>query len=162
MKRWLPWVLLLLSVGFNVGVLGRIAAERRRVETPVEIPTRPEAPRFGVLAERLGLEGAQREKFMAIQRRFHERTRRELAELARRRAAVRHEVMRPRPDRQRIGRLTEELGGSYAELDRAFVDNVLASRELLNPRQERLFFRFLTRLRAGVMEQVRRRDLAAR
>lgn len=151
--RWL-WVVLFLSLGLNAGVLTRVAVERLRrpPQAAAERAWRTGPPDFARVADRLELEGERRERFIEIQREFFGRVREGVRELELRRVALRREALRPRPDAERLDRLTAETGAAYAELDRAFIDNVVASLELLDRPQKRRFLRFLARLQARAVE----------
>lgn len=146
MKRsWLV-VLLLLSVGVNIGVLAMIGLSWARAPRPIErLLDRP--PPLEHLVEQLGLEGAQRERFVAEQRRFFDAfgdLRRELGDT---RLELRREVGGASPDRGRIEELVDASARLTAELDRLFVDHVLATREILDGEQERRYLSLLDRLR---------------
>lgn len=146
MKRsWLV-VLLLLSVGVNIGVLAMIGVSRARAPRPVErLLDRP--PPLEHFADRLGLEGAQRERFVAEQRRFFEAFQDLRRDLGATRAEMRREVGAGSPDRDRIEELLAASARLSEELDRLFVDHVLATREILDREQERGYFSLLDRLR---------------
>lgn len=165
MKRWWLLVALMLSLGVNVGVLLMIASHRRAPQQweetrRAEAERREEARRPGdikpeqmpplnALADRLRLRGEARDRFLEAQKEFFAEVTSRRIELATLRQELRRELTSPEPDRQRIDRILEETGRATAALDAAFVDNVLAVRGLLGPRQQRAYFRFLGRLRAG-------------
>lgn len=173
MKRWWLVVLLLLSVGLNLGLLAQRAraekkaraaqaAEERAAEARAEaaeaaaaaepatapaVPAAPngeaqpreaqppepqprepqllenpprnprpprEKPPFLVklmnrMANEVGVEGEQREKFLAIQQGFFERTFETREELRRRHQALRQNLVSPQPDRTLASRQVEEL-----------------------------------------------------
>ena len=46
-----------------------------------------------------------------------------------------------------IDAILEEIAAAHVELERSFVDNLLDTREILGPEQERRFIHFLRRLR---------------
>ena len=164
MKRWLPWVLLLVSLGLNAGYFGTLAVRKLRGE-PAATPAAPPAAlervtgggrepgemapeRIARLADRLGLSGDARRAFIESQRTFVRRVVVQRAEVARLQAELRREASAETPDQEQLERLVRELGEAYAELDRSFVRNVLESRQHLDPEQLRVFRQMLKRLRA--------------
>ena len=105
--------------------------------------------RTAALADRLGLEGERRERFVAIQREL-------LSETHRRRRAVfelqerlRRELAAEEPSRELLEELVGEMAEHRAALDRGLAEAVLATRSLLAPGQERLYLRFLGSVQAG-------------
>lgn len=161
MKRTWLVVALLLSVGINIGVLATIAISRakgqsRHVERPVnrlpgERPPfeRPDGPPVERLAMRMGLEGEARERFVALQREFFESfvsLKRQHAEIHSR---LRQEVGKNTPDQEGIDGLLEESARLNAQMERAFIENVVAVREILDPQQEAIYFRVLEQMRRG-------------
>ena len=153
MKRWWLWIALMLSLGVNVGILGMIvvhrAGQRAKPARQVETPRPGQLPQLNVLADRLRLEGERRDRVLEVQRDFFTEITRRRIELATLRQELRRELVARQPDRARIDRILEQTGDATAALDGAFADNVLASRQILDRRQQRLYFRFLQRLRAG-------------
>lgn len=184
MRRWVLWIVLLLSLGVNVGILLTLALDRGGgggTEETVEIPrdlTRelgteaagerpgfePPGPRGGGpmrvlerLADRLELTGEPRERFLDLQRSFL-RTgfegRRQRWRLER---ELRRELTAPEPDRQRVEALVDELAATFRDMERNLASTVLETRDLLGPEQERLYLGFLQRLRRHLDDEVRRR-----
>jgi Spy/CpxP family protein refolding chaperone len=140
------WILLalLLSFGVNCGLVG-MAIVRHRPAAPFERGVRP-APRAGErLADRLELEGETRESFLRLQRQLAERMRGGRREIERSRRELRRELTSAAPDRARAEELLVAIGREQAAMDRALVENVLASRELLDGRGEREYLRFIER-----------------
>ena len=112
-------------------------------------PMLPEVERrLEDLADRLGLAGEERGRFLAIQRRFFRETFRQRQEVHRHQRALRQELIAPEPDRARVAEARERLSAARDELDRALVESILESRELLGPAQEAEYLRFVARLRA--------------
>ncbi len=112
-------------------------------------PERPPGPPLGRLADELGLAGESRQRFLAIQRRFFLQVaaqRRERRQLTR---ELQDELTAAAPDRARVGALVDRLAAIYAASERATVDTILDTRELLDGEQLRLYLRFLGRLRAA-------------
>lgn len=177
MRRWGLWILLVLSLGVNLGVLLTLAVEGRpageapgegvaEVDVPeVDVPEgkvregellggdAPERPRgrgmrmLRVLADRLELQGEERERFLTLQRSFlrtggQARHRRLLLQ-----RQLRRELTGPEPDRRRIGELIDELVSTQRTLERSLAESVLETRELLGPDRERGYLVFLERLR---------------
>lgn len=157
MKRWGLALALLLSLGMNIGILASLAVRRaappdrpRATETHAIPPSSGEEtetpPRVVRLAERLGLEGDQRRRFVRIQRRFFAETLRLRTDQAEIFRELRRELSAPEPDRQRIEELTRSSAKTHLALQQALARNVIATRELLDPEQERLFLDVLSRL----------------
>lgn len=150
-------VVLLLSLGMNVGIVAMLAMHRFRerplpvgAELPVAGPMVP-ADLAERMADRLRLEGAEWSRFVAIQKSFLDRAvggRRELEKL---RQELRREMTSTAPDRSRVLDLVARSTALQAELERAFVVSVLDSRELLGPREERAYLAMLGRLRSLVV-----------
>lgn len=189
MRRWWLPLALLLSVGVNAGILGTLAVQRLRPETPAEtggpapagrgsrerVPGAERSPAgerlpgderppgelppedrplplpLLRLADRLGLEGEERERFLAVQRQFFVAMTAERRRLADLNWELRRELLAPEPNEARVRALLAQVGRTYAALEGAMARNVLDSREILDPHQERLFMEFLRRLRAGQM-----------
>jgi uncharacterized membrane protein len=157
MRRWWVFAALLLSVGLNCGLLGAWLARRGEpaggrppfAEPPVAVPPVAVPPRaaFVEMAERLHLTPEQRELFFERQRRFFESTQADRRAMEEARRELRREVARPAPDRARLDALLEEAGRRNVELERAFVEHVLATRELLSPEQQVQYLVMLGRLR---------------
>lgn len=171
MKRWWLILALLLSVAVNLGVLAalalgvgrgggepwrerpRAAALERWARGPREVSPQggtrhPGPPReLARLADRLGLEGEGRARFLELQRELIARTletRRARRELE---AQLRRELTAAAPDRGRIDQLLGQLGDAFLAQERALAQTVLESRALLDAEQERLYLEVLTRLR---------------
>ena len=128
------------------GEPGQSAAEALGLHGPRWRSGMPGAPPVERLADRLGLEGETRERFLAVQRRWFEsllETRRERHRLA---SELRRELASDRPDRARIAGLVELLGAAYAAGEAATAEAVLDSRALLDPHQQELYGRFLRHL----------------
>ena len=99
------------------------------------------------LADRMGLEGEQREQFLALQQHFLKQTieaRRRLEGIHR---AMRAEMLAEQPDRQVVEQCLQEAADAHLQLETAFAENLLASRDLLDEEQEKELFRFFRRLK---------------
>jgi Heavy-metal resistance len=154
MRRWWLVIALLLSVGLNLGILGAILARRAprpepREPRPQEAmdPAADPLPRLPRLADRLGLEGAERRKFIDIQWNLFQKTSRLRLQRGEVHRELKLELTREEPDRQRVNQLLSESAGIYGAMERALVDSVLATRDLLDPEQEKEYLRFVGRLR---------------
>lgn len=179
-RRWLG-LLLLLSVGVNVGILSVLALERvrepgpARAAPPVQAAREPEGgPPFEVppglgpaagpegngvpqtlgwrlqqLADRLGLDGEQRDEFLEIQRRFFFATRQRRERIFELQDRFRRELGAPEPDRETIETLVGRLGQELAGLDADLAKSVLETRKLLGPEKEREYLQVLGRLHPG-------------
>lgn len=206
MKRWWLVVLLLLSVGLNLGLLAQraraekkaraaLAAEESAAEARAEaaeaaaaaepatapaVPTDPngenqppeprprepqllenpprnprpprEKPPFLVklmnrMANEVGVEGEKRQKFLAIQQGFFERTFDTREELRRRQQALRQNLVSPQPDRALASRQVEELSQAQKELEQAFLDNYFETTAILDQDQQKRYRRLILELR---------------
>lgn len=158
MRRWGLALALLLSLGVNLGILATLAVRRgapperprpedRRPGPPAPRGSLEEIPQRGVrLADRLGLEGEQRRRFLRIQGRFFVETVRLRTEQAEVFRELRRELSAPEPDRERIEELTRASARAHLALQQATARNVITTRELLDPDQERLYLDFISRL----------------
>jgi len=155
MKRWWLVIVLLLSVGLNVGILAAIAARRAHpgprepemanpANDPLSNNPLPRLPRF---ADRLGLEGEERRKFLDIQWSLFQETSRLRLRMGEVHRDLRRELTRSQPDRRRVDALLSESARIYGALERALVSNVLATRELLGPEKEREYLELVGKLR---------------
>ena len=184
MKRWWLMIALLLSVGINLGILATLAFQPRSTggDTTVgegtsgesttsegtataggslitEDPPRVEGrqpPVIRRMADSLGLEGEKRAAFTEVQRTFFEQTLAARSRMARLQREIRLEVTSDAPDRAALDQLLVELSTAHTDLERAFVTNLLDSRELLDGDQEQRFMHFLRRMRQ-VRGEVERR-----
>src|SRR5215210_1719198 len=104
----------------------------------------PRLPRF---ADRLGLEGEERRKFLDIQWSLFQETSRLRLRMGEVHRDLRRELTRGEPDRRRVDALLQESARIYGALERALVNNVLTTRELLGPEKEREYLELVGRLR---------------
>jgi hypothetical protein len=148
MKRWWVVIALLLSVGVNIGLFAAVLAGRFRAPAHEERQP-PALERLQRLADRLGLEGEPRRRFVAYQRSFFQDTARDRRHLGETNSDLRRELVSPNPDPQRVEQLTAESSALYLKLERALAGNVLATRKLLDPRQERIYLNLIRQLRPG-------------
>ena len=164
-RWWLRWwlvIALLLSVGLNVGILAAIAARRGGPPPPREEregrppqegqnPGNPAnadpVPRLGRLADRLKLEGDQRRRFLDIQWSLYQESTRQRLQLNEVHRELRRELTRTAPDRQRVEALLGESSRIHLALERALVNNILSTRELLGPDKEKEYLKIVGRLR---------------
>jgi Heavy-metal resistance len=155
-RRWWLVIALLLSVGINIGLLAAVIVRRLDVRAAgeKERPGPPEAgvsgdplPRVVRLADHLELEGEPRRRFIDLQVRFFQETLRLRLEMGELRRELRRELVSRDPDPERVERLTRESSRIHLALEVATTRNVLATREILDPRQERQYLRILSRLR---------------
>ena len=140
MRRWWLVIALLLSIGMNVGLLAAMVLGSPRAAERQQAALRPAAPgRLQQLANRLGLSGPMRRRFVERQRQFFTDTAGPRARLPQLRRQVRAELLRPQPDRGQIDQLLRESAGVYLQLERSVVANVLDSRGLLGAPEERRY-----------------------
>ena len=160
MKRWWLVIALLLSLGVNAGILATLAVRRLpRNEPPPGFeppPLRQDGrepalegppPRVARLANVLGLEGDQRRQFIEIQTQFFTETLRLRTRQSEVYRELRREITAPKPDQDRIDALLQQAARLHLALERSMARNVVASREVLDPEQERLYLEILRRLR---------------
>jgi Heavy-metal resistance len=152
--RWWLLIGLLLSVGLNVGILAAIAARRgapppeARMQKAPEIPPgKDPLPLLPRLADRLGLEGETRRKFLDIQWNLFQETSHLRLQLGEVHRDIRRELTRDEPDDRRVDQLLNESARIYLALERSLVKNVLATRKLLDADQERQYMALIARLR---------------
>jgi hypothetical protein len=159
-KRWWLVIALLLSLGVNAGILVTLMAHRWGVkqaqkapaEKPFPLPNGQEGgqpQKIIRLADQLGLEGDLRHRFISLQGSFFAETLRLRTEQAEVQRELRREVASPSPNQARIDSMVQESGRIFLGLQQALVKNVLDSRRLLNPEQDRKFLKILARLRPG-------------
>jgi Spy/CpxP family protein refolding chaperone len=164
-KRWWLVIALLLSLGVNAGIVAalmvrRWSADRPQkpaAEKPAALPNNQngQGGQGGVpqrvirLADQLGLEGDQRRRFISLQGSFFAETLRLRTDQAETQRELRRALSAPNPDQARIQTLLQESGHVFLALEQALAKNVLDSRRLLNPEQERKFLKILGRLRPG-------------
>src|SRR4051794_31162488 len=117
MRRWWLVIALLLSVGLNIGILAAIGARRAALlagkggRPPLEaqnLENKDPVPRLARLADRLKLEGEPRRRFLDIQWNLYQETTRLRLQLNEVHRALRRELTRPAPDRQRVDGLLNE------------------------------------------------------
>ena len=106
---------------------------------------RPPGRQGARLADRLELEGEQRERFLELQRTLAETVHAGRLRIDDSRRELRRELTSPDPDRDRVETLLNGIGKEQDALDRALVDNVFAARELLEGPAEREYLRFVER-----------------
>jgi hypothetical protein len=111
----------------------------------------PSQARLEEMAARLGVPPADRPQFLALQRAFIAETRQRHVQREAVRRSLRAELLAPKPDPQRLNAYVDDSARLQAALERAFVEHVLAARELLDGEAERRYLQFLARLgpRAG-------------
>jgi hypothetical protein len=153
-RRWWLVIALLLSVGLNLGILAAIAARRAqpgpRNPWPGPEMANPAAdplPRLPRLADRLGLEGEERRKFLDIQWDLFQQMTRLRLQMGEVHRELKRELTRSEPERQRVDALLQESARIYGSLERTLVDGVLATRKLLGPEKEEEYLRLVGRLR---------------
>lgn len=147
--KWL-WIVLAVSLGINVGILATLAVQGSDKEKGTEEKSKQPSldERTGPIADRLGLEGEDREKFMQLQRGLLESSQGNREELEGMRREVRKELQKDEPDRARIDRLIADMAEVSAAQEREYVETVMASREILDDEQQALYMQFLAQARA--------------
>jgi Spy/CpxP family protein refolding chaperone len=159
-KRWILVLLLLLSIGLNLGLLlqrGREKKERQeRREARLEMRgepggdsrSRPLLERLvGRMVERVGVEGEQRERFVAIQENFFSGTVAKRERLRQSHRALRENLSAPQPDRALAETQIAEITAAQKEIEAAFLDNYFATIAILDPDQRERYNRLMSDLR---------------
>lgn len=162
MRRWWLVLLLILSLGVNLGVAGMLVYEKTRPAPPEPRPPEVAAlggggdliarlPRF---ANHLGLEGEERRKFLDIQVALFQETTRLRLRMAEIQRSLRMEMTAEGANGERADKLLRESAEVYLQMERAFVRSVFESRRLLGEREERRYLQVLARLRATARGQL--------
>jgi Spy/CpxP family protein refolding chaperone len=154
-RRWWVIIALLLSLGVNLGLVAAVATRRiaARPDGPRAEGSRPRdmggepLPRFRRLADRLGLEGEQRRRFLDLQRQLFEETVRIRMRQAESQREVRRELVSREPDRERIDALLQQSARDFLTLEQALAKNIAATRAILSPDQEEEYLRIVSRMR---------------
>lgn len=110
------------------------------------------------IAGELGLEGEERTAFVERQRRFFREMVAARERFAGLQGELRRQVIAEEPDREAVDDLLVQIADAHVALERVFVDNLLDSREMLGPEQERRYMHFMQRLRHSREDQRRLRD----
>jgi hypothetical protein len=146
-KHWWLVIALVLSIGINLGLLIALALSSPAFVQQQQAIMRPAAPgRLQQLADRLGIEGEVRRRFIQRQRQFFAETAVPRTRLPEIRRQVRAELIRPHPDAAHIDELSREGSDNFLMLERALVANVLESRRMLPPEAERKYVDLISRL----------------
>jgi len=154
-RRWWVVIALLLSLGVNLGLVAAVATRRiaARADGPRAEGPRPRVvegeplPRFRRLADRLGLEGEQRRRFLDLQGQLFEETVRVRMRQAESQREVRRELVSREPDQERIDALLRQAARDFLTLEQALAKNVVATRAILSPAQEEEYLRIVSRMR---------------
>lgn len=141
MKRWWWIVAFVLSLGINVGILSTLALRQKE---PARV-TRQEPRSFEQLANRLQIQGEDRERFIALQQRFLRELRKNQKQGRRLQVQLWRELGVGEPDTARIEALVQEIGKVQGRRTELVARVVLESRDMLDRRQLRVYRRFLAR-----------------
>jgi heavy-metal resistance protein len=150
-KRWWLVIVLLLSLGINAGLFAAILVRRMaapRLPPPAAGQQQGAADQLPRLADRLGLEGDARRRFLERQLRFLEETLRLQLHQREIHRELRHELTGSAPDRARVDQILRGSAATYHALEQALASDVLDTREILSPDQQRQFLQIVRRLRA--------------
>lgn len=164
MKRWLIVVLLLLSIGLNIGLLAQRGREKRqreeRREARLEARQNPgsagsrearERPLLKRLLDRMvdevGVKGEQRDKFVAIQESFFDRTLATREKLRQSQRALRENLSSPQPDRALAENQAAEIAAAQKEVEAAFIENFFATSAILDQDQRQRYSKLVSELR---------------
>lgn len=154
MRRWWLVIALLLSLGLNLGIFAALVArraappDRNRPEerAGMAYPGANPLPRLPRLADRLGLEGEKRRHFLELQWKLFEESSRLRLQLGEVHREIKREMIREAPDPQQIERLLQESARVYLNLERSLTRNILATRELLDDKEERQYLALIGRI----------------
>lgn len=113
------------------------------------------------VADDLGLQGDERERFFNIQRDFFGRTLQARRRHRQQEAEVRRLLLSNHAERAEVEAALERVVRTQGEVERAFLDHYFAARELLDDTQMRKYQQFLGQLRR-TSQELSRRDLARR
>lgn len=162
MKRWWIVLLLLLSVGLNAGLLAQRRHEKREREARIEERQARAAERRGErepqarpladrliarLVDKVGVQGENREKFIALQKDFFARTLATRERLRGSQKALRENLRSEKPDRPLADRQLAELAAAQEEIEAAFVDNYFAASALLDQDQQKRYREWIAEIR---------------
>lgn len=156
MRRWWWVAVLFLSVGLNIGLLVGGATRRsepptrpeidRQQPLPPDVPAGPPREALLRIADRMGLQGSERDRFIQLNKEFFRRTRTIRSELERTRQELKRELTGEEPSRERVEELLERSGRLQVEMERVFARHVLEGREMLDGEAEQIYIHFLGRL----------------
>lgn len=145
MKRSWLILALLLSLGVNVGLVGVALVRQRPFGGRIFDRPGPGWDPGARLADHLRLDGKERARFLEQQRQLAQAVRELRPRIARHERELRRELVAGNPDPARVEALQNEIADASRQLDRAFADNVLKTREILEGRAEREYLRFVER-----------------
>ena len=140
----------------------RTEPEERAAAAAAQPPPRAVRPvqqrpmEFDRLAERLGLEGEQRQRFLLLHARLGRRVRQLGPRLQQLRRELFQELTASPVDEERIRQLVTQLGRGNVEVERTLVQVVLETRQMLNEEQQRLYVRFLQTRMGSLMQALNR------
>ena len=112
------------------------------------VPSAP-TPRLREFADRLGISGATRERFFALQLRMIATLRAGRWRIQQLRREVRIEMFSERPDRQKIEANLAAIQAEQLALERQTARTILDTREVLDGEAERRYLEMITRMRLG-------------
>jgi len=148
-KRWWLVLALLLSLGMNVGILTTVAVARLRPAAAQRAAQPPAEKRLARLADRLGLSGEERHRFLALQRQFFATTSRHRKRLQQVYREIRRELVSRQPDSVHLEQLLAESSQLYLKIEHSVTANVLQSRQLLTPEHETVYLDLIGQMRPG-------------
>jgi len=148
-KRWWLVLALLLSLGVNVGILATIAVARLRPAAAQKAAQPPPEKRLARLADRLGLSGEERLRFLALQRQFFATTSRDRKRLQQVYREIRREMVSRQPDSAHLEQLLAESVQLYGTIEHSVTTNVLQTRRLLTPEHETVYLDLIGQMRPG-------------
>jgi Spy/CpxP family protein refolding chaperone len=176
-KGWLIVALLLLSIGLNIGLLAQRGREKRerldRREARLEARQNPESAESRTARERpllkrlldrmvdeVGVEGEQRDEFVAIQESFFDRTLATRERLRQSQRALRENLTSPQPDRALAASQAAEIAAAQKEVEAAFIENFFATSAILDQDQRQRYSKLVSELRRLRWDRGRRHATA--
>jgi len=144
MKTRVLWLLLLLSVAFNLGVVGTVAYHRRGSHEEKQCATGPASSK-AVLYKELQLTPEQARQMDRFRADLQKRVEGSRAEMPRLRKAFLELLASPQSDHEAISRKLAEMGRVQMQIQQAVVDHLLAEKGVLSPKQQSKFLEMLER-----------------
>jgi Spy/CpxP family protein refolding chaperone len=141
MKKNLVILFIVLLTIINIAALATIAYHRFHPKRPFRPMDRPDTPASFIKRE-LDLNEEQAKEFESQDKRFREATKPILDSLEAKRRDLMDEIAAKEPNRDRLDRLTEEIGALQIALQKKTIMHLLKEKSFLTPEQQKKFFSF--------------------
>ena len=142
MKKNLVILLLILLTIVNVAALATIAYHRLESKRRFRPMGRPDM-HMNIIKQELDLSEEQIKEFESQAKRFKEETEPILDSLRAKRKDLMNEIATEEPNRDKLDKLTEEIGALQAALHKKTIVHLLEEKSLLTPEQQQKFFSLL-------------------